>query len=90
MVNSFRFRLNGMTPTTPSAQRPVIPDAKLSEVRSLFQSDENATAYLEVDLDESLKFHKSSLILTDRRLLARSEGQKTGKHGTCRPIPVFP
>jgi len=65
-----------MTPTTPSAQRPVLPDARLSEVRSLFQPDENATALLDVDLDGSLKFHKSELILTDRRLLARAEGQK--------------
>jgi ATP-binding cassette, subfamily B, bacterial len=65
-----------MTLTPPSAQRPVLPDARLSEVRSLFQPDENATAFLEVDLNGSLQFHKSALILTDRRLLARTEGQK--------------
>src|SRR5574343_270895 len=65
-----------MTPTTPAAQRPVMPDARLSEVQSLFQPDENATAFLEVDLDGSLKFHKSALILTDRRLFARAEDQK--------------
>ena len=65
-----------MTLTTSSAQRPVMPEARLSEVRSLLLPDENATAFLEVDLDGSLKFHKSALILTDRRLLARVEGQK--------------
>jgi len=74
-----------MTPTTPSAQRPVIPDARLSEVQSLFQPDENATAFLEVDLDGSLKFHKSALILTDRRLLARAEGQKNWQIWDLQP-----
>ena len=53
-----------------------MPDARLSEVQSQFQPDENATAFLEVDLDGSLKFHKTALILTDRRLLSRVEGQK--------------
>ncbi len=65
-----------MTPSTPSVARPVTPDARLSEVQSEFQPDENATAFLEVDLDGSLKFHKTALILTDRRLLSRTEGQK--------------
>lgn len=53
-----------------------MPDDRLSEVRALFQPDENATAFLDVDLDGSLKFHKTALILTDRRLLSRAEGQK--------------
>ena len=65
-----------MTPSLSSAQRPVIPDDRLSEVRALFQPDENATAFLDVDLDGSLKFHKTALILTDQRLLSRAEGQK--------------
>ncbi len=74
-----------MTPQSPSVQRPVIPEAKLLEVRSLFQPDENATAFLEVDLDGSLKFHKSSLILTDRRLLACQDGQKNWQIWDLQP-----
>src|SRR5574343_582820 len=73
---TLRSKLNFMTPSLPSAQRPVIPDDRLSEVRALFQPDENATAFLDVDLDGSLKFHKTALILTDRHLLARPEGEK--------------
>ncbi|TXI63114.1 MAG: ABC transporter ATP-binding protein, partial [Limnohabitans sp.] len=82
---TFRSRLNFMTPQTPSLQRPAVPDAKLLEVRSVFQPDENATAFLDVDLDGSLNFHKTTLILTDRRLLARSEGQKNWQIWDLQP-----
>ncbi len=74
-----------MTPVTSSAQRPVIPEGRLSEVRSLFQPDENAAAFLEVDLDGSLKFHKTALILTDRRLLARADGEKNWQSWDLQP-----
>ena len=58
-----------MTPTTTTAQRAVIPQAWRPQVQSALQSDENALGFLEVDLDESLRFAKSAVILTDRRLL---------------------
>ncbi len=64
------FKLSFMTPTTTNAQRAVIPQAWRPQVQSTLQSDENALACLEVDLDESLRFAKSAVILTDRRLLA--------------------
>ena len=62
-----------MTPTTTTAQRAVIPQAWRPQVQSALQSDENALAFLEVDLDESLRFAKSAVILTDRRLLTCDE-----------------
>lgn len=37
-------------------------------------ADENVLSRLEVDLDGRLRFHTSPLVLTDRRLLTRSEG----------------
>ncbi len=37
-------------------------------------ADENVLSRLEVDLDGQLRFHTSPLVLTDRRLLTRSEG----------------
>jgi len=77
-----------MTPQTSTLQRPAIPDAKLLEVRSLFRPDENATAFLDVDLNGSLYFHQTALILTDQRLLARPEGQK--KLANLGPAARFP
>ena len=65
-----------MTPIAPSAQRPVIPEAWLSVVQSRLQPNENATAFLEVDLNEALQFAKTALILTDSRLLACSADGK--------------
>jgi hypothetical protein len=74
-----------MTPNTPSVQRPVIPEAWLSEVQSWLQPHENATAFLEVDLNASLTFAKTALILTDRRLLAWAEGAKSPEIWALQP-----
>jgi ATP-binding cassette subfamily B protein len=74
-----------MTPTPSSASRPVIPDAWLAEVKSLFQPDENVSAFLEVDLNKSLKFAKTALILTDQRLLTRFEDQKNWQSWDLEP-----
>jgi len=56
------------------------------EVKAWLRPDENVSAFLEVDLNKSLKFAKTALILTDQRLLTRFEDQKTGKVGTWRLI----
>jgi ATP-binding cassette subfamily B protein len=74
-----------MTSTTPSASRPVIPDAWLLEVKALFLPDENVSAFLEVDLNKSLKFAKTALILTDQRLLTRFEDQKNWQSWDLKP-----
>jgi len=67
-----------MTSTSPqsSASRQVLPDAWQVEVQSCLLPQENATAWLEVDLDGSLRFTKTVIILTDQRVLSRSEGEK--------------
>ena len=49
--------------------RSVIPDEWQAEVQSKLEPNENATAWVLVDLNAALKFHKIALILTDRRIL---------------------
>ncbi|MFM6995473.1 MAG: ABC transporter ATP-binding protein [Limnohabitans sp.] len=66
-----------MTPLTPSLPRSVVPDAWLSVVNGALLAQENVLASLEVDLDASLCFRKNLLILTDQRLLARSDDEKS-------------
>jgi len=66
-----------MTPLTPSLPRSVVPDAWLSVVNGALLAQENVLACLEVDLDASLRFRKNLLILTDQRLLARSDDEKS-------------
>lgn len=77
-----------MTSTSPlsSASRQVLPDAWQVEVQSCLQPQENATAWLEVDLDNSLRFAKSAIILTDQRVLYRPEGEKTGPLWLCKLV----
>ena len=74
-----------MTPNTSSASRPVIPDAWHLEVKALFRPDENVSAFLEVDLNKSLKFAKTALILTDQRLLTRFADQKNWQSWDLQP-----
>ena len=51
----------------------------------MFQPDENVSAFLEVDLNKSLKFAKTALILTDQRLLTRFEDQKNWQSWDLEP-----
>ncbi len=74
-----------MTPTPPSASRPVIPDAWLKEVKAQLQPDENVSAFLEVDLNKALKFAKTALILTDQRLLTGARDQKNWQSWDLQP-----
>jgi ATP-binding cassette subfamily B protein len=73
------------TSTLASASRQVLPDAWQVEVHSCLQPDENATAWLEVDLDGSLRFAKSAVILTDQRVLSRLEGEKNWSSWALQP-----
>ena len=73
------------TSTLASASRQVLPDAWQVEVHSCLQPDENATAWLEVDLDGSLRFVKSGIILTDQRVLSRLEGEKNWSSWALQP-----
>ena len=67
------------------ASRQVLPDAWQVEVHSCLQPDENATAWLEVDLDGHLRFVKNAIILTDQRVLSRTEGEKNWSSWALQP-----
>lgn len=73
------------TSSLATASRQVLPEAWQVEVQSCLQPEENATAWLEVDLDGSLQFVKSAVILTDRRVLSRSEGEKNWSSWALQP-----
>lgn len=75
-LRRFRFIFMTSTSSLATASRQVLPDAWQVEVQSCLDPDENATAWLEVDLDGNLRFVKSAIILTDRRVLSRTEGEK--------------
>ena len=74
-----------MVPTSLVASRPVVPDAWLQTLESALLPDENASAFLEVDLDLSLQFSKTALILTDQRLLARADNEKNWQNWPLQP-----
>jgi len=75
-----------MTPTTSSVlPRSVVPDAWRAEVSSHLQSEENVSAWLEVDLDGELLFAKNVIILTDRRVLSPGDGEKSWQSWPLQP-----
>jgi ATP-binding cassette subfamily B protein len=63
----------------------VLPDAWQVDVHSCLLPGENATAWLEVDLDGSLQFAKSAIILTDQRVLSRADGEKNWSSWALQP-----
>ena len=65
-----------MTFNPTSLPRAVTMPAWLSDAGPSFDPDENALALLEVDLNGTLRFDQNALILTDRRLWTRPEGEK--------------
>lgn len=73
------------TSSLATASCQVLPEAWQDEVHSCLQPDENATAWLEVDLDGSLRFAKSAIILTDQRALSRLEGEKNWSSWALQP-----
>ena len=56
--------------------RSVVPDEWQAEVQLRLEPDENASAWVLVDLNGALKFEKIALILTDRRILTLSLSEK--------------
>ena len=75
-----------MTPTTSSVlPRSVVPDAWQAEVSSHLQSEENVSAWLEVDLDGELLFAKNVIILTDRRVLSPGDAEKSWQSWPLQP-----
>jgi ATP-binding cassette subfamily B protein len=66
-----------MTPTLSSdLPRSELSKAWHAEVFSRLQSEENVSAWTEVDLDGELRFVKNVLILTDRRILSSGHAEK--------------
>ena len=65
--------------------RQVLPDAWQVEVQSHLRSGENATAWLEVDLDDQLRFAKSMVILTDQRVLSRRSDENNWSSWALQP-----
>eukprot|EP01031_Cornospumella_fuschlensis_P022612 gene22612-27581_t len=65
--------------------RPVIPDAWQTEVSVHLQPEENASAWLEVDLDAQLRFAKNVIILTDRRVLSPDGPEKNWRSWALQP-----
>jgi ATP-binding cassette, subfamily B, bacterial len=67
-----------MTPSPSSVlPRSVVPDAWQAELALHLLSEENVSAWLEVDLDGELLFSKNAVILTDRRVLSADLAQKS-------------
>ncbi|MGV0958549.1 MAG: ABC transporter ATP-binding protein [Limnohabitans sp.] len=75
-----------MTPTPSSVlPRSVVPDAWQAEVSAHLQSEENVSAWLEVDLNGELHFAKNVIILTDRRVLSPGGAEKSWQSWSLQP-----
>ncbi|MFM6999650.1 MAG: ABC transporter transmembrane domain-containing protein [Limnohabitans sp.] len=75
-----------MTPTPSSVlPRSVVPDAWQAEVSAHLQSEENVSAWLEVDLNGELRFAKNVIILTDRRVLSLGDAEKSWQSWPLQP-----
>ena len=75
-----------MTPTPSSVlPRSVVPQAWQAEVSAQLQSEENVSAWLEVDLNGELQFAKNVIILTDRRVLSPGEAEKSWQSWPLQP-----
>ena len=55
--------------------RPVVPESWQAELLSCLQPEENASAWLEVDLDNELQFVKNAIFLTNQRVLVLSKNK---------------
>ena len=63
----------------------MVPDAWQAEVSSHLLSEENVSAWLEVDLDGELLFAKNVIILTDRRVLSPGDAEKSWQSWALQP-----
>jgi ATP-binding cassette subfamily B protein len=57
----------------------LLPDAWQSDIKSQLSPEENVLSSVEVDLDARLHFVKGLIVVTDRRLLAKSPGETEWK-----------
>jgi ATP-binding cassette subfamily B protein len=71
-------------PSSPSAAT-VVPDPWRSEIIAALGDGESVMACLELDLGEQLRFVHGVVVLTDRKLLARSAGDAAWQRWELRP-----
>lgn len=62
-----------------------LPEHWLAEVESNLSPGENVLSSVEVDLDARLRFTKGIIVVTEKRLLARSPGENEWKSWSFRP-----
>ena len=62
-----------------------LPEHWLAEVESKLSPGENVLSSVEVDLDARLRFTKGIIVVTEKRLLARSPGENAWKSWSFRP-----
>jgi ATP-binding cassette subfamily B protein len=71
--------------TIPLTSLPAsVAEAWLAEVESNLSPGENVLSSVEVDLDARLRFTKGIIVVTEKRLLARSPGDTTWKSWSFR------
>ncbi|WP_217907229.1 ABC transporter ATP-binding protein [Janthinobacterium sp. PC23-8] len=68
--------------TTPAT---ALPDHWLAQVEKHLLAGENVLTGVEVDLDARLRFTKGIIVVTEKRLLARTPGQTEWQHWSYRP-----
>src|SRR5450830_400392 len=74
--------------TIPLTSLPApVAEAWLAEVESKLSPGENVLSSVEVDLDARLRFTKGIIVVTEKRLLARSPGDTDWKSWSFRPGP---
>ena len=62
-----------------------LPEHWLAEVENKLSPGENVLSSVEVDLDARLRFTKGIIVVTEKRLLARSPGENEWKSWSFRP-----
>ena len=73
--------------SVPATTIPItsLPEHWLLEVESKLSPGENVLSSVEVDLDARLRFTKGIIVVTEKRLLARSPGENEWKSWSFRP-----
>ncbi|MDC8759159.1 ABC transporter ATP-binding protein [Janthinobacterium fluminis] len=71
--------------TAPALAPPSLPEPWHGELEKKLASGENVLTSVEVDLDARLRFTKGIIVVTERRLLARSPGETVWHDWAYRP-----
>jgi ATP-binding cassette subfamily B protein len=73
-----------VAPSSLAVAASFLPEHWQQEVEKRLASGENVLASVEVDLDAKLRFTKGLVVLTDRRLLARTPGEQEWREWPLR------